>query len=348
MRLAYVSHVDSRWIKQRPHFIAEAMSSDQTFVAYVCSLFVRRRLLVTTQALNIPVVRVPILPQRLRQRLRLLDPFSSAISAMLIGVLIRPNAVVFTHSRHWRVARFLKFAGVRIFYDCMDLNGLFPDASADDRNDERRLVEISESVFCSSELIAEHIRGIHRPINTINVPNALQPEIFQRFETERPSVERDVVGYVGAISSWFDFNAVMTLLDRLPNLTVRLWGPSDVAIPRHDRLEVMGVVAHDDAVEAMHTCGVLILPFVLSELILAVDPVKVYEYISTGRPTIVRDYPQLDSFGPLVHRYVTQDEFVEKIVIALDQEPLDRTKITEFMDGNSWDRRAALMLKGIS
>ncbi|WP_427175166.1 glycosyltransferase family 4 protein [Arthrobacter sp. 92] len=347
MRIAYVSHVDSRWIKQRPHFIAESMQRDSHKVTYVCSGLVRGEFLVRTQDLSVPVVRIPLLPQRFRGRLRALDPVTSAISAFIILLRIRPHAVVFTHSRHFRLARHVRRMGVRVFYDCMDLNGLFSDATTTEKSDERDLVTFSERTFCSSERIADHIRALlpGAPVDIIS--NALNPGAFEGLQAQAQPFVSNTIGYVGAISTWFDFDTILALVNARPNLSVRLWGPCDVAIPAHDRIEHMGIVSHELAIKAMQSCSLLLLPFRVTDLIRAVDPVKVYEYVATGRPVVTCDYPQLQHFGNLINRYRSSSELIEIVDTLLDSPSLSRMDVSEFISSNSWAIRAEKMLKTI-
>lgn len=343
MRIAYVSHVDSRWIKQRPHFIAESMHQRGETVTYVCSGLVRNKLLVRSQTLSIPVLRIPMLPQRFRRRLRYLDLVLSAISAAVILVRLRPQAVVFTHSRHHWLARLLRVARVRIFYDCMDLNGLFADATSTDIQDERHLVNASNRVFCSSKPIAEHIHRMSSDVQVDLVPNALHQVSFLEAAGQERVFTPKTVGYVGAISSWFDFEAVLALLDARSDLTVHLWGPRDVAIPKHNRLKYLGILPHDAAVSAMRSCAVLILPFSVNDLILAVDPVKVYEYVATGRPVVTSDYPQLDHFGDRIYRYRSPKQLIALVGQLQDKSTLGREDLAEFIKTNNWMVRAEMM-----
>ncbi|WP_426996758.1 hypothetical protein [Pseudarthrobacter sp. N5] len=268
----------------------------------------------------------------------------SALSALVILVRIRPRIVILTHSRHFLLAGYLKRMGIRVFYDCMDLNGLFSDAANSDREDERELVGVSHRVFCSSELIATHIGGLGQRAEIDIVSNALHPEAFTAFADRRPQVIVGTVGYIGAISSWFDFDAVLAILDSRADVVVKLWGPCDVEIPEHDRIHYMGIVSHGIVVEQMHSCSVLLLPFKVTDLIRAVDPVKVYEYIATGRPVITCDYPQLDHFGNFIDRYSTVGELVAQVERLLDSKTLEREQIEDFIHSNSWNERAKNML----
>lgn len=347
VRIAYVSHVDSRWIKQRPHFIAESMQQLGQSVTFVCSGLVRTEFLVKAQNLATPVIRIPMLPQRYRKLLSSLDPFMSAISAAVILLRIRPQVVFFTHSRHQRLARHLRRAGIRVFYDCMDLNGLFPDAIGTESSDEGKLVEVSERTFCSSEPIAAHIRKISSSAAIDIVPNALNAATFVGMEASTEAFVPQTVGYVGAVSSWFDFDAVLALLDAKPRLTVRLWGPCDVDIPVHERLDYRGILEHDEAIRAMKSCSVLFLPFQVTDLILAVDPVKVYEYVATGRPVVACDYPQLAHFGDRISRYSSITQLIERIDQCIDLPSVSHREISGFIASNNWLTRTERILDRI-
>lgn len=340
MRVAYVSHVDSKWIKQRPHFIAESLRDAKTRVTFVCSMFAQKKRLVSSQRLNVPVLRVPMLPQRFRSKLRFLDPVGSYLSALLILGFLRPTHVICTHSRHHRLARVLKKAGVNIYYDCMDLNGLFADVLSSDSRDELELVSSSKAVFCSSEVIVEHIQKLNKGTTTVVVGNALHPPSLVKGGRTKEEPSPRTFGYVGAISAWFDFDAILGIVNSMDDVNVILWGPCDVQIPSHERILYRGVLPHDEAVAAMQSCTVLLLPFVINDLVRAVDPVKVYEYIATGRPVLVRDYPQLSHFGDFVNRYSDVPELITKARCLVDAPPTPPALVNEFITSNAWSVRA--------
>lgn len=347
MRIAYISHVDSRWIKQRPQFLAEALVDKRTRVSFVCSSIVRRRSLVRDQGLAVPVVRVPLLPQSLRSKLRCFESTAAFVSALMIVLRVRPRAVIVTHVRHLSLARVLRAWGIDVYYDCMDLNSLFVDSIGRDSSDEFDLVSLCEKVFCSSLRIEEHIRLLDSDAKVISVTNGLDPLSFVHPESSG-LVQPLSVGYVGTVSSWFDFEVVLALLEAKPEISVTICGPVDIDIPTHARIHFLGILPHSEAVAAMNQCSVLVLPFRLTDLVQAVDPVKVYEYVATGRPVVAVKYDQLEHFGDLIHRYSSKTEFVTQVSELVSAPRLVEDVRLRFIEENSWSKRAETVRREIT
>ena len=92
--------------------------------------------------------------------------------------------------------------------------------------------------------------------------------------------------YVGTISEWFDFDLLISILDEYKTINAVLIGPSDVKIPKHDRIHYLGTVERKYIFNIMSHAWVLVMPFLINELVKSVNPVKLYEYIYMGKPII--------------------------------------------------------------
>lgn len=341
MRIAYVSHVSSRWIKQRPHFLSEALGRiEGVDVAFFDSLFVKGGRLVKDQRLAVPVRHLPLVPQRLRDRLKAADVVLSTVSALLLLVLWRPDIVIVTHARHLRLVRVLRAARVRIVYDCMDLNREFSDATQADVHAESRLRAAAAVVWCSSAAIAEDVRSTHPRTKTQVVRNALDRASAESVFAAPGAVEVGTVRYIGTVSEWFRFEDVLALLDADPDVRVELVGPTDVRIPNHPRLIAIGPKPHAEVLSLMATSDVLVMPFEITPLVLGVDPVKVYEYVVSGRPVVCSDYPELAHFGSDISRVSGTESFVSAVLAGVGAPRRTQTDVRSFVDQNNWDTRA--------
>jgi len=85
--------------------------------------------------------------------------------------------------------------------------------------------------------------------------------------------------YIGTISSWFDFESIILMLDKNESANFVLIGPVDISIPKHNRLHYFGTFSRDYLPFFMLNAHVLTMPFKVNQLIESVDPVKIYEYI---------------------------------------------------------------------
>lgn len=115
---------------------------------------------------------------------------------------------------------------------------------------------------------------------------------FHNFEDSKSvPLSHPTLTYIGTIAEWFDFNLIIHALDKYQNLEVRLYGPVRTSyIPPHERLKHMGSVNHDKIMDIMHKATGLIMPFIVNDLILSVNPVKLYEYIYSGKPIAAIKY----------------------------------------------------------
>ena len=77
----------------------------------------------------------------------------------------------------------------------------------------------------------------------------------------------------------------------------------------------------------------------------AVDPIKIYEYISLGLPTVVTGMPHLAGHpGVLVAE--TEEQFASAIAQAAGKR-LDKTTVAKFLGCNRWSNRVDTLLEAL-
>ncbi|RZT41343.1 glycosyltransferase [Cupriavidus agavae] len=152
---------------------------------------------------------------------------------------------------------------------------------------ERAVGSRVEALMASSTCLQEYWRSIRADVALVR--NACDPAVLPApREPSRSRDQRPVLGYVGTIGGWFDWDAVRDLARARPDALVRLVGPMAVAVP-HDlpaNVEMLPPCAHDAAMRAVAEFDVGLIPFKRNQLTESVDPIKYYEYRAMGLPVI--------------------------------------------------------------
>jgi glycosyltransferase involved in cell wall biosynthesis len=153
-----------------------------------------------------------------------------------------------------------------------------------------------------------------------------------------------VLGYVGTIGEWFDWDIVFKLAQAVPLLRIRLIGPAVVSLPDKipNNVEIIGRCGHHAAIGAMAKFRIGLIPFKQTQLTASVDPIKYYEYRSLGLPVIST------RFGEMARRRDDPGVFLvdnrTDLTAAVDSAKSYRMSfadIEQFRATNSWHSRFA-------
>jgi glycosyltransferase involved in cell wall biosynthesis len=167
--------------------------------------------------------------------------------------------------------------------------------------------------------------GRHGPIEYI--PNATDEKFFDIPSPSRNTsdVSLPVIGYVGAIEDWFDADLLIALAERRPEWRFELAGYVNVIhtrlrnpAKRPDNIICHGEIPYGDVPKVIENFDVGIIPFKNTDLTHFTDPVKVYEYLASGRPVVSTVLPELNRFEGLVEQADDVNSFEKAIENALN------------------------------
>lgn len=355
-------HVPWGWVKQRPHYLAEELSKQYDVEVVYRKMYGVRRQLTSVQTPIHALQELFVIPL---ERFR----FIWNLNCRLIGWQLRKrfrdcHAVWLTHPQLFEMIEGVLPKELPVIYDCMDDALEFPAVR---RNPalresllagERKLVARSSIIFTSSVSLQRTIaarHGIQKELTVI--PNAISLED----EPELPPLRSDIAGalqrqgkkliYLGTVSEWFDFATVLNALAQFPDITVLLFGPSEIPIPPHERLFHFGPVEHGNVFTIMAAADILIMPFKLNDLVLGVDPVKLYEYIYSAKPILAVDYPEARKFSDYVYLYRGSEEFCRLVDACVKGELFIKRPAVEyhrFAADNTWQKRATVLMEYVS
>lgn len=230
--------------------------------------------------------------------------------------------------------------GGTVVYDCMDDHiSMASNANKEILSiQEKRLLDRADIVFVSSVYLKEKINCQ----KAVLVRNGYKQGSLFPVESAK-LVSTHTIAYFGTVSQWFDFDAIDAVVRNFDHIRFRLIGPAEIE-KRIERVEYAGPVKHSKLFDSVSDCSCLIMPFKVNEIIKAVDPVKLYEYIAFGKCVISVRYPEIERFSDYVYFYETQDELMN-LVADLSRAGFP-PKYTEssrlsFLEENTWEQRIA-------
>jgi GT2 family glycosyltransferase/glycosyltransferase involved in cell wall biosynthesis len=254
--------------------------------------------------------------------------------------------------------------GWKVVYDCMDEWDEFPGMNPRVLEAEKRLVAEADLVTVSAQRLLEKWPGsvlVRNGADFGHFANAA-PVILSREDGEGSQNARSshseilrfaqddggaVIGYFGAIAPWFDVDLLVRVAKERPQYSfVLVGGVFDVEIPPLPNVHLLGQQPYELMPAYLREFDVCIIPFVVSNVTAATDPVKVYEYLSQGKPVVSTPMPELEPYRELL--WFAGDDFAETLDRALaENNPQLRERRIAFARENTWSKRVAVMKNAI-
>lgn len=368
-RLLYIIHTAWGWIKQRPQFLAEGLSEHfEIDVLYRKSNHIGDGLNTTDYGSekrfnvsgfrHLPFERLTFLPLESTYSINRLLWKTKKIDLKSYDFVWVTDALLWWNIREEIIK--LKVGSnanrtPRLIYDCMD-DALefpyfkrYPKLIEFMKACEKDLIEKADYVFSSSAHLGKCLQeryGTQKHIYTVN--NAISDDLVSAAQKicddrSQSSDNKYDLTYIGTVSEWLDFRLILAALNRFSRLRVKIYGPlRAVKLPEHPRLMYMGTVPHKDVPKIMAEASGLIMPFVVNELIRSVNPVKLYEYIASGKPVAAPRYGETEAFEDYVTLYSDDNEFFEFIErFVMGNEKTDRKEMSRFAQSNTWTARCS-------
>lgn len=231
--------------------------------------------------------------------------------------------------------------GWPIIYDCMDYHAGFSTNRAEMLDEEDDLIASSDCVLVSSRFLEQQIgKSVKR---MLLLPNACDFDHFAKV-SPRKSGPRPVIGYYGAIADWFDTELVADLAERNTQWDLLLIGSTFSADLRRLRklanVSLVGEQPYSQLPHWLEQIDVLILPFLVTPLTEATNPVKAFEILAAGKPLVSVPIAEMKGLGPMVRLAATVEEFEGQIreALAEDLNPAIENRRT-FARENTWQKR---------
>lgn len=247
------------------------------------------------------------------------------------------------------------FRPTYLVYDCIDPCFV---PSQDVRFDaaEREVASRADLVFATAEALVARMGAINP--RTILLNNATDVADSKQAAQPLPDAlrgrPRPIVGYLGTTDSRVDTQLLTDVATRLPEYTFCIAGR--VNYDREDdacdlralpNVVMPGPVSVAEGPLYNAAFDVGLIPFLAGDTGDAINPVKMYMYLSVGTPVVSTWIRESYSRRPLVAACRTVDEFVAAIIAARHEPPEARAVRIAYARKNTWDARARTAIEAL-
>jgi glycosyltransferase involved in cell wall biosynthesis len=234
----------------------------------------------------------------------------------------------------------------QIVYYCVDEYTAFTGVSS------RALAELEEELLRRSDLVvvsAEKLYVSKAKINprTVLIRHGVDSDHFRQALDPATSVPdeirdlpRPVIGFFGLIADWVDQELIAALANKFSQGSIVLVGKvtTDTSIlEKVANVHMLGQKSYESLPAYCKGFDVALLPFLINELTLHTNPLKVREYIAAGLPVVSAPIPEVEVLG-LCRIGRDRDSFINEVELAL-QDPGPKQTRSELVRGETWNAR---------
>ncbi len=192
---------------------------------------------------------------------------------------------------------------------------------------ERRLVEAVDLLITTHPALhasrspwARRAEVVPNGVDAAHMARAADPAlpVAEAFAHLSPPV----IGYLGGINYWIDTPLLARIAREHPDWTLALVGPAALManlepLKGLPNVVLAGRVPYEDVPRYVKAFDVCLNPYVLDGVAEHCSPLKLYEYIATGKPVVSVDMPEAHRFAGLIAIARSADEFVKLVEQAV-------------------------------
>lgn len=369
MKILYISLVDWFWIKQRPHHFSEILSNNNQ-VTYLCREYWKKNNNVICKHTvdeknlskndfnineNLNIKRKKLLPKEMKfDIVKKINDFTMRKYVLSLDKINNFDTIVVTHPSQYLYLDKRILDTKKIVYDCMDNHC---EANVNFRELylkwEKGLVSHCHSIVVSSKDLKYKLKERYdiddEKITVIN--NGVEKKrFFEMEENKQQSIDffknngKKRIGYIGTVSEWFDYELIRNVALKISEMDFYIIGPRESqkcvnTFKDMSNINIIDAQPYELVPSIINNLDIAIMPFVKSDFINSVNPVKIYEYAALGKPIIATRYVETEKFKDVVYLYDSEQEFVNHIHSSLQEDKHKKVNRVQFALDNTWEKR---------
>ena len=210
------------------------------------------------------------------------------------------------------------------------------------------LTQRADHVFVAPPALVDAKRRVN-PATSFS-PHGVDVELFARAqaaETVVPAraaaLKGPVIGYFGLIAAWTDIELIEWLAVQRPHWNFLLVGHAHVAVDGLARLpnvSLVGAQPYESLPGWAKAFDVAIIPYRMNRQVMNANPLKLREYLATGKPVVTVPTPEVDRFKGVLSIAADREEFLAAVEASLND--MDSNAVARRMSAvqaMSWESR---------
>lgn len=243
-------------------------------------------------------------------------------------------------------------------YYCIDDYAAHPgvDPELIGRRDEA-LSRAADVQFVAPPALLERKQAINP--HTHYSPHGVDVDLFRRASeagTEVPAAARDlpgpVIGFIGSVHEWIDLELIAWLARQRPQWTFLLVGhaAADVSELRSlANVRLAGAQPYPTLPQWAKAFDAAIIPYRLNRQVANANPLKLREYLATGKPVVSVHNPEIAKFSQWVRIAEGREQFLQQLEQALAEDtPQAAAERIAAVADQTWDRRVDSVLATVT
>lgn len=207
---------------------------------------------------------------------------------------------------------------------------------------------VSESLYENKRLSSNITHIIPNAVDTTHFGQAIKQSTLMADDIRR--IPHPIVGFLGNLSDRIDFTLLNWLAVRNKGWSFVLVGGKGnnmnnkqmlVSFGKNDNVYLLGNKPYCQLPMYLKAFDVCLIPFREDDFFsLSCSPLKLYEYLATGKPIISTNLPGVLSFNSLIRIARSKEEFEQHVKEALQENPELHEKRIKISEAHSWKKRA--------
>jgi glycosyltransferase involved in cell wall biosynthesis len=247
------------------------------------------------------------------------------------------------------------FDETAVVYYCIDDYAALPgvDAHAVAEMDAHLTSRADQVFVASARMFRAKLRV--KP-STVLAPHGVDVVLFRQASDRRLPIApgardlpRPVIGFYGSIEAWIDLDLIADIAERRPRWTFLLIGRVAVDAGRLKALPNVvfaGAQPYRTLPDWARAFDVAIIPYRLTRQVVNSAPLKLREYLATGKPIVAVPAPEIERFAGLVWLARGPEQFLSAIEDALSKDTDgDRARRMEATAVMTWEARLSEIVR---